>query len=665
MRQKLIIVLILFTISFDGFGGPIPTVPSSIEIAGVHLKLTNDAQREIQNDVNALRASDKYFQIKLDRVNLYFPIIERILKEEGVPEVLKYLAVQESSLTSDAVSSANAVGYWQFKDFTAREVGLRVDGKIDERKNIVSSSRGAARYFKMNNFYFKNWIYSISAYQAGRGGASKYVDSENFGSNKLTITSKSHWYVLRFIAHVIAFQDEVGGPHSEGLSLGEYTKGEGKTLEQIANDQQIDVALLKEYNKWLSHGSIPDDKVYTVILPGKGAASKPNKSKEEAKPLARSIEPAKKTVYPNNLGVTSKQKTIFIRINGLKAVMASDSENIVSLALKSGISSGRLIKFNDLHSASPIISGEIYYTQNKRNRSAVRFHVAQHGETAWGISQKYGLKLNQLYRKNRMEEDEPIKSGRLLWLNKKRPLKTPIEYHKVKPQATVTRTISKPKSTIPSVSPPVSIKPTPTPATKEEVKVEEAKPVIIERQEIKPSAPKANITTHTVAKGESLWLIANKYDLALDQLLEWNSLDEKSTLSVGQTLSLVKSTAPKTIKQSPPNNANYHTVQAGESLWGIARLYNTTVDNLRSLNNLSLNDAISIGQSLKVTDGPNKSKPIETKPEEYETYIVKGGDSLYKISRDFDVSVSELMLLNELSSPDLSVGDVLKIKVKE
>ncbi|MFT7031233.1 MAG: membrane-bound lytic murein transglycosylase D [Marinoscillum sp.] len=661
MRHTIVIVLILFTINFDGFGGPIPTVPSSIEIAGVHLKLTNDAQREIQNDVNAIRASDKYFQIKLDRVNLYFPIIERVLKEEGVPEVLKYLAVQESSLTSDAVSSANAVGYWQFKDFTAREVGMRVDSKIDERKNIVSSSRGAAKYFKMNNFYFKNWIYSISAYQAGRGGASKYVDSENFGSDKLTITSKTHWYVLRFIAHVIAFQDEVGGPHSEGLSLGEYTKGEGKTMDQIADDQRIDIALLKEYNKWLSHGSIPDDKVYTVIFPGKGAAVKSNNSKEEAKPLTRSIEPAKKTVYPNDLGITSKQKTIFIRINGLKAVMASDAENIVSLALKSGISSGQLIKYNDLHSASSIISGEIYYTQNKRNRSSVRFHVAQHGETAWGISQKYGLKLNQLYRKNRMEENESIKTGRLLWLNKKRPSNVPVEYHKVKSPTIVTSTVSKP---IPAQ--PVIIKQTPNPVIKKEVIVE--KPVSIEpeeREEIKPNLPKANNATHVVALGESLWFIANKYGLALDQLQQWNSLDEKSTLSVGQTLSLVKSTASEIIKQSPSSSTSYHTVQPGESLWGIAHLYNTTIDNIRSLNNLSVNDAISIGQSLVVGKAQMDAQPKKPKQDIYETYTVKGGDSLYKISREFDVSVSDLLLLNELRSPDLSVGDVLKIKLKD
>ena len=81
-------------------------------------------------------------------------MIERVLKEENVPDDFKYLCIQESGLISDAVSSAKAVGFWQFKDFTAREVGLRVDNRIDERKNIVSATRGAAKYLKRNNFQF-------------------------------------------------------------------------------------------------------------------------------------------------------------------------------------------------------------------------------------------------------------------------------------------------------------------------------------------------------------------------------------------------------------------------------------------------------------------------------------------------------------------------------
>jgi membrane-bound lytic murein transglycosylase D len=138
----------------------IPKVPSEMEFAGLHLKITEGARRDIQKDVDVLRRSSKYYNIKLERVRLYFPLIEEALREEKVPEDFKYLCLQESGLISDQVSSSNAVGFWQFKDFTGKEVGLRIDRNIDERLNIVASTHGAARYFKRHNFYFRNWLYT-------------------------------------------------------------------------------------------------------------------------------------------------------------------------------------------------------------------------------------------------------------------------------------------------------------------------------------------------------------------------------------------------------------------------------------------------------------------------------------------------------------------------
>ncbi|MEJ2005732.1 MAG: transglycosylase SLT domain-containing protein, partial [Cyclobacteriaceae bacterium] len=113
-----------------------PRVPSRMQFADITLKIKDDARREIQEDVNKLTKNPKFFNIYVQRARTYFPIIERIFREEGVPDDLKYLVIQESALISVAVSSADAVGFWQFKDFTAKEMGLRVDRIVDERKNI-------------------------------------------------------------------------------------------------------------------------------------------------------------------------------------------------------------------------------------------------------------------------------------------------------------------------------------------------------------------------------------------------------------------------------------------------------------------------------------------------------------------------------------------------
>ena len=166
-------------------------VPHKMQFAGMTLTIRDDARREIQKDVNALTQSPRHHNIKVERAKTYFPIIEKVFQEERVPDDFKYLVLQESALIADAVSVSNAVGFWQFKDFTAVEMGLRVDKEIDERLNIVSSSRAAARYIKKNNFYFNNWIFALQAYQMGAGGAMRSLPKDMSGARHMTQAAMS------------------------------------------------------------------------------------------------------------------------------------------------------------------------------------------------------------------------------------------------------------------------------------------------------------------------------------------------------------------------------------------------------------------------------------------------------------------------------------------
>ena len=172
--MRILLVCLCLVLGLTALAVDAPTVPGTIEFAGLSLKVSEKARRKIQTEVDALTRNPKYFQIKVDRLQIYFPIIERIFVEEGLPEDFKFLVLQESALISDAVSSSNAVGFWQFKKAAAEEVGLRVEKNIDERLNIVASTRGAARYIKKNNrLYFDNWVHALLAYQPGPGGAQR------------------------------------------------------------------------------------------------------------------------------------------------------------------------------------------------------------------------------------------------------------------------------------------------------------------------------------------------------------------------------------------------------------------------------------------------------------------------------------------------------------
>ncbi|MDZ7934364.1 MAG: transglycosylase SLT domain-containing protein [Emticicia sp.] len=122
------VALLLLLISIQGVFAQqaiLPEVPKKLEFAGVTVKLDADAQKLVQKEVNSLLTPEnKYLIDKLERIQWYFPIIESILEEEEVPEDFKYVAIAESSLLPDAISTSNAVGFWQMKPTTAQEVGL-------------------------------------------------------------------------------------------------------------------------------------------------------------------------------------------------------------------------------------------------------------------------------------------------------------------------------------------------------------------------------------------------------------------------------------------------------------------------------------------------------------------------------------------------------------
>ena len=426
----IICLLHVFTLLANGT----PVVTKEVEFGNMKLILSRNVMAEIQKQVNSLTSSPKYYQMKVDRMLLYFPVIERVFKEEGVPEDFKYLAIQESGLISDAVSSADAVGFWQFKDFTAREVGLRVDKQIDERKNIVASSRGAATYLKRHNFLVDNWIYAMSAYQAGMGGARKYMNKSNYGARKLEINSSTHWYVKKFIAHKIAFQDRINDKHSQNLSLIEFKKGTNKNLSWIAKEFELDVDLIKTYNKWIRTGEIPEDKTYVVLIPTQQKVKNKTLSEVvaeiEPKPAVEKTKIEEK-IYPSEmvpglLDVNSKS----LKFNDLKVILSGNSNNLNSLAAEAGISIKLLIKYNDLKPQDPIKANTIYYLESKKSKSKIGFHVVGKSETLWSISQNYALRLNKLMTMNRITSNEKIEIDRILWLNAKRPKNTPIQYHK-------------------------------------------------------------------------------------------------------------------------------------------------------------------------------------------------------------------------------------------
>ena len=162
--------------------------------------------------------------------------------------------------------------------------------------------------------------------------------------------------------------------------------------------------------------------------------------------------------------------------------------------------------------------------------------------------------------------------------------------------------------------------------------------------------PIADSNYYIVKKGDSLYSIANANNTTVDDLKEINNLTTNN-LSIGQVLKL----PVKNNEELDNNEEVVYMVKAGDTLYGIARRYNTTVDLIKSLNNLTSN-TLSVGQKLKI---PNSSNINDN----YVSYTVIKGDSLYSIAKKYNTTVNAIKEYNNLSSNLLSIGQILKIPV--
>ena len=155
------------------------------------------------------------------------------------------------------------------------------------------------------------------------------------------------------------------------------------------------------------------------------------------------------------------------------------------------------------------------------------------------------------------------------------------------------------------------------------------------------------IIEYTVVSGDSLYKIANKYNTTVDAIKKLNNLNN-NLLSIGQTL---KIPTTQDIEEIPTENYFNYNVVSGDSLYSIARKFNTSVDTIKNFNNLTSN-LLSVGQILKIPTTPTTEK----------TYVVKSGDSLYSIAKNFNTNVDELKRLNNLTSNLLNIGQILIIE---
>ncbi|MCZ2102022.1 MAG: lytic transglycosylase domain-containing protein [Chitinophagales bacterium] len=251
---------------------------SDLHFAGETVPINEDTYERLDREltVNAYWQSTTLLHLKLSQK--YFPVIESILKEEGVPDDFKYVAIAESGLRNPT-SSASAKGYWQFMKPAAIEMGLEISEEVDERMHLEKSTKAACGYIKQLQKRFGTWTDALGAYNVGPGSYGRSM-TEQKESNyyDLNINEETSRYVFRILAikEVLTHPETYGFfveradrylPHT---NFKEITVTETiESLADFAHEHGITYRMLKYYNPWLLKGklTIAPGKSYVIKIP--------------------------------------------------------------------------------------------------------------------------------------------------------------------------------------------------------------------------------------------------------------------------------------------------------------------------------------------------------------------------------------------------------------
>jgi membrane-bound lytic murein transglycosylase D len=259
-----------------------PEVPAKIDFAGENVPLNlfyvrESFDREIM--ANTFMHSSTITMFK--RACRWFPVIEPILKKNGVPEDFKYLALAESNL-GNVVSPSGAEGFWQFLKGTGLKYGLEITDEVDERYNLEKATEAACQYFKTGFREYGSWTMAAASYNRGIDGVGKAVEKQ-YTKNyyDLFLVDETARYVFR----ILAIKQVYTHPIQYGFYLRQtdfypplstYSLTVDSTITDLpafARKLKISYRVLREFNPWLRRYALTNKtgKRYILTLPMEGS----------------------------------------------------------------------------------------------------------------------------------------------------------------------------------------------------------------------------------------------------------------------------------------------------------------------------------------------------------------------------------------------------------
>ena len=240
--NKILLLLSVFFIAVNGWAAPpeqlhlnypdSPIIPAgTVTFCGERVPVEiQDVKERFEREILISSLDRAQAVLWLKRSSRYLPYIEQALKENGMPDDLKYIVVAESALKPNAVSNKGAVGYWQFIFETGRNYGLTIDGNKDERRSFFTSTQAALSYLKNLYEMLGSWTLATAAYNMGEEGLLAEIhEQETNDFYRLYLPNETQRYIFRILSIKLIMQD----PDSYGFKLTDKDYYPPKAFDRI------------------------------------------------------------------------------------------------------------------------------------------------------------------------------------------------------------------------------------------------------------------------------------------------------------------------------------------------------------------------------------------------------------------------------------------------
>ncbi|APD06303.1 membrane-bound lytic murein transglycosylase D [Flavobacteriaceae bacterium UJ101] len=606
-------------------------------------KLNNETPLDIEYNEVVQAYVQKYLKMGpwmgkvMGLAEYYFPLFEDKLAKYNIPLEIKYLAIVESTLNPRAGSHKGAIGLWQFIHSTGKMYDLEINSYVDERMDPLKSTEAACQYLERHYKIYGDWDLVLAAYNSGAGNVNKAIKRsggyKNYWNIRRYLPRETQGYIPSFIAMTYLF---------------EYAK------EHNLKPSRLDVSFYE---------------TDTVLVKNKLSFS--NVSKFTGVPYEKIefLNPQYKNDYiPRKSG---KQYALRLPQSDISKFVGQENY-IYSMTAQA-----ERAKEQPIEKSSPKKEEAGTFTLVEVERT----HQVKENETMAMIANQYGVGISDIIAWNDL-------SGATVSPGQELTLRTKIKKYKETPKVVENSTSSK------ATTPTVKKKATSTKPKGKKQYYTVKKGDILAKIATKYGVSQSNIKswnklkssnlyagqkltiysnkvvkdkiTHKVRKGESLGLLASKYNVNVSDIKNWNKL-KSSTLKIGQALVIYPGKKGKSKSTtSSKGKKTTHTVKKGEVLGTIANRYKVSVSDLKKWNNLRSNN-LKVGQKLIVYGGKSSStssKKSSSKNKKGPIYhTVKSGESLYTIAKKFPgISADNIKALNGLKSTNLKVGQKLLIK---